>query len=341
MKNTVSCFMYSLVLLVLSVISNPGAAGEKSADDPFHYSVNLPQSYNESTRTYPVIFLIDSSPFYKGDYFGETTETIRRLEKFHDFPETIIVEVEVKQLYRYVTRERNTLSDWLGMELSPLIAKQYRTQTRNVIVGFSYTAGGLMNSVALRKNSFSTVISLSPVFESVRDVPAALSNVDLVPRNLAVFGNENHRLIQFYQPLLKSSDTAELSIISLPQENHQSVLVPGLRASLLRTFSDYQLPSYSSFLEHDYTPQTLMELFKHRTVAYGVAPEPSALSDLFLEAAKVYTQMGKFELAEQHWRFTESEHKSYFIAQIIDELERGQQVELAQKARALRQKLGL
>jgi len=58
-------------------------------------------------------FFVDSSPLYKGDYFNLAAETIRRLEKFHEFPQTIIVEVEVKQLWRYVTRDRNMLSDWL------------------------------------------------------------------------------------------------------------------------------------------------------------------------------------------------------------------------------------
>ncbi len=341
MNNKFSLLMYILVLVALTVLSIPSSAEENADDAPFNYSVNLPQSYNESTRSYPVIFLIDSSPFYKGAYFTDATTTIRRLEKFNEFPETIVVTVEVTQLYRYVTRDRKMLSDWLIHKLGPLIAEQYRTLKHNTIVGFSYTAGGLLNSIALRESLFTAIISLSPVFESVSDIPETIACVNAPPQNYVVFGNENHRFMQFYRTLLASQGKADFSVISLPQETHQSALIPGLRASLLSTFANYQLPSYSAFVAHDYTPQALMELFKLRTLAYGIAPEPSELSDITLAAAKTYTRLGKFELAEQHWRFTESEHKSYFMAQIIDELERGQQVDLAQQARALLEELDL
>lgn len=341
MNNKFSLLVSSVALFALSMLANSSAAGEKSTDDPFHYSVDLPQSYDDSRRSYPVIFLVDSSPFYKGDYFSEATEAIRRLEKFHEFPQSIIVDVEVKQLWRYVTRDRNMLSDWLSSELGPRIAKQYRTLKRNSIVSFSYTAGGLMNSLALRESPFTTMISLSPVFDSVSDVPETLANADTLPKNYVVFGNENHRLMQFYKPLLESQSNADLSIISLPHENHQSAFIPGLRAALLSAFSDYQLPSYVEFKRRDYTVQDLMELLKQRTIHYRTAPEPSLLSELALAAAKTYTQLGKFELAEQHWRFSESEHKSYFMTQIIEEFERNKQTEFAAHAKELSHRLGL
>ncbi|RUO41988.1 hypothetical protein CWE22_07555 [Pseudidiomarina aestuarii] len=341
MNNKFSFLMYSVALFALSILSSPSAAEEKPTDEPFHYSVNLPQSYNDSNRSYPVIFLVDSGPFYKGDYFNEAVEAIRRLEEFHEFPQTIIVDVEVKQLWRHVTRDRNMLSEWLSSELAPLIAKQYRTLKRNSIVGFSYTAGGLMNSLALRESPFTTIISLSPVFDSISDIPEELANDNMLRQHFVVFGNESHRLMQFYKPLLDSQSNADLSIISLPQENHQSALIPGLRAALLQAHSDYQLPSYKQFTQRDYKVQDLMEILKQRTIDYGAAPESSLLSELTLAAAETYTQLGKFELAEQHWRFTESEHKSYFMTQIIAEFERNNQTEWAARAKSLSQRLDL
>lgn len=341
MKEILSNLLYSWAFLVLGLLATPSSAEEVPSENHFHYAVNLPQSYDDSTRSYPVIFLVDSSPFYRGGYFSEAAEAIRRLEEFHEFPQTIIVNVEVKQLWRYVTRDRNMLSDWLISELSPRIAKQYRTLKRNSIVSFSYTAGGLMNSLALRESPFTAIISLSPVFDSVSDVPETLASVDTLPENYVVFGNESHRLMQFYKPLLESQSDADLSIISLPHENHQSAFIPGLRAALLNAFSDYQLPSYVQFTQRDYTVQDLMELLKQRTIDYRTAPEPSLPSELTLAAAKTYTQLGKFELAEQHWRFTESKHKSYFMAQIIAEFERNNQLELAARAKTLSQRLGL
>lgn len=341
MNSTFNLLLLSLMLVALSALSNPSAAKEKVTEAPFRYSVNLPQSYHESNLSYPVIFLIDSTPFYKGTYFTDTTSAIRRLERFNAFPETIVVKVEVSQLYRYATRDRNKLNDWLALELGPLIAAQYRTLERNAIVGFSYTAGGLMNSIALRDSPFTAIISLSPVFESVSDIPEAVPSVAQLPFHFVVFGNEHHRFMQFYRPLLATQNSTDFSVISLPHENHQSVLIPGLRRALLRTFADYQLPDYSAFVTHNYTPQALAELLKLRKRTYGVAPVPSALSDITLTAAITYSRLGKFELAEQHWRVTESQHKSYFINQIIDELERGQHTDFAQRARALRKKLDL
>ncbi|HEY9031455.1 MAG TPA: alpha/beta hydrolase-fold protein [Kangiella sp.] len=309
----------------------------------FKYSVHLPISYAKSeSRSYPVVYLIDSNSFYLGDYFTDAQDAIRQLEKFHDIPESIIVDVKIDKLYQNVTSDRNKLTQWLTTDLTQQISNGYRTHNQQTVIGFSYTAGGLMNSLALQENPFTALISLSPVFESVDDIPSSLSNPRLNTEHYIVFGNEEHRLMEFYQPLWESADSkASLSIISHPRANHQSVLIPGLRDALLATFQSYHMPSYAEFSHRDYTPQELTELFKKRKAQYGVESSSAEFSELATTAAKIYTKAGKFDLAEQHWRNSDSEHKSYFIEQIISEFERSKQSILADKARNLRQNLDL
>lgn len=321
----------------------PSQAKVLSMSDNFKYVVHLPISYAKSeSRSYPVVYLIDSSSFYLGDYFTDAQDAIRQLEKFHDIPESIIVDVKIDKLYQNVTSDRNKLRQWLTTDLTQQISNKYRTHNQQTVIGFSYTAGGLMNSLALQENPFSTLISLSPVFESVGDIPSSLPNPRLNTEHYVVFGNEEHRLMEFYQPLWESADSkASLSIISHPQENHQSVLIPGLRDALLATFQSYHMPSYAEFSRRDYTPQELTELFKKRKAQYGIESSSAEFSELATTAARIYTKAGKFDLAEQHWRNSDSEHKSYFIEQIVAEFERGNQPILADKTRKLRNNLGL
>lgn len=332
-----------IIFIFLILLSFSGQAkllleipDEEALDDE-EVQVFLPSSYNTSgDRKYPVIYLLDSSPFYKGDFAKEGVETIRQLELLHDFPETIIVHLKFEKLYQAVTTKRKALNSWFQHVVQPELKEQYRALNKSVFIGFSYSAAWTSAELALSDSPITELISISPVFDSINYVQLPAKEISNVSNLTIIYGNEEARMIETFKPIWeKLGLDKRVKVYTLEQENHQSVYLPGLRKGLLKAFRDYQGPSYKQLASESWTPAMVDEYFASRYEHYNVKSTLEELSHLSTMIAKTLTERGDLVLAKQHWNRSNSPHKRYFIEQISDKLKASGQIELAHKVTKL------
>lgn len=124
----------------------------KIVSDEFKISVSLPKGYNESTKSYPVLYLLDANIF-----FGMVTDTVRLLQYGNEVPELIVVGIGYpNESEHLVLRNRDYLPTYNDMseksggankflafiidELMPDIEKKYRINVNDsVLAGDSYS----------------------------------------------------------------------------------------------------------------------------------------------------------------------------------------------------------
>ena len=163
--------------------SHPLALGEtidihsKILSENRTLNIYLPQGYSQdSTRTYPVIYLLDGS-------IDEDILHIAGLVQFGSFlwikmiPETIVVgisNIDRKRDFTFPTNNKKDKEDFpttgesekfikfIGSELQPLIDKEYKTASAKTLIGQSL--GGLLATEILFKQPelFDNYIIVSP-----------------------------------------------------------------------------------------------------------------------------------------------------------------------------------
>ena len=140
--------------------------------DTYIIRVNLPQSYTENERIYPVLYQLD----------GETTtgsviKSYKNLTATNHIQEFIIVTIDYKFDNKRVRDYTPTalsgfdesggavkFLNFLRLELSPYINSKYRTNQINTLRGHSL--GGLFASYALFKNNDTDAIFSNFIIES-------------------------------------------------------------------------------------------------------------------------------------------------------------------------------
>ncbi|MCK5455876.1 MAG: alpha/beta hydrolase [Melioribacteraceae bacterium] len=149
----------------------------KIIDDDYYLYIKLPSSYNDSDKTYPVIYLLD------GDIaFTMAWSTVRYLQYGKHLPEVIIVGIGYGSLLSSAEenmRERDyTISkladrknsgggenflNFLKTELIPYIDSEYRTNPQERVIN-GYSFGGLlvMYSFIKEHDLFSGYVAGSP-----------------------------------------------------------------------------------------------------------------------------------------------------------------------------------
>ncbi|OGU66711.1 MAG: hypothetical protein A2W30_10160 [Ignavibacteria bacterium RBG_16_36_9] len=142
----------------------------KSVDDTFHVFISLPNSYNDSEKNYPVLYVLD------GDIaFGMAASIARYLQIGENIPELIIVGIGYGALdksggekrrrdYRpTTTRGAENFLKFLEDELIPIIDTNYRTVPKDRTIN-GYSIGGLFGLYTLftRPETFSRYIIGSP-----------------------------------------------------------------------------------------------------------------------------------------------------------------------------------
>ncbi len=172
--------------------------------------IYTPDSYDQSTATYPVIYLLD------GDgHLLHTAGTTQFLARNGKMPEAIIVGLPNTDRTRDLTPAlsspnenfptaggADTFLSFIGDELAPYIEANYRTAPYRILIGHSF--GGLfsVNALMKRPELFNAHISISPSLW--------WDNKGLLPK-AEVFFDENRQLKNFYYMTMGNEGGAMLS----------------------------------------------------------------------------------------------------------------------------------
>ncbi len=183
-----------LALIAVAVLSPAGIA-QTSASGPVPFvfgevhtirsvilhqdrilNVHLPGGYNDSTASYPVVYVLDGSA---DEDFPHIAGLMQFMNMYDLFPKSIVVGIANVGRSRYHDFTSPTMGDsdlvwvptgggsaafidYIASEVQPFISKQYRTSARCTIIGQSL--GGLLATEILftRPELFDDYILVSP-----------------------------------------------------------------------------------------------------------------------------------------------------------------------------------
>jgi len=339
-----------LLVIILVCISTIAAQGKETLKLIEHsglegalVNIYLPEDYKvDKDRKFPVIYMIDNNPFYKGEFTESAIRTIRELELLNDFPSTIIIDIKLKKLYSAVTHNRETLNEWLNTLVFPTVASQFRVHERSVFIGYSYSAAWTAADLSLNSFAVTDVLNISPVFENygyLENTGVQPSKSKHAPNIITIYGNEELRMLEQLESVWSRFERTSRAVIVLEQENHQSVFLPGLRIGLLKIFSSFQMPTYKGLVENLWTIEMVDSFFEDREKNYGVKVTEDELSSLSTKVAIIVTEQGYIDVAEKHWHRSQTPHKAYFLKQIYNKLIIDGKPEQANKVKSLSERL--
>ena len=200
-----TCCLFSLLLIVsfaLPTVAEPVVIGETSTiqseilDEQRGLMVHLPDGYETSQASYPVVYLLDAR-----SNFHHTTGTIKALSRAGHVPDMIVVAIMNTDRTRDLTPTADSPDEetgevemptaggadnflrFINEELIPHVEKTYRTAPFRILIGHSF--GGLFAIHALVEspNTFDAYIAISPSLhwddgELVERAEAAFANVE-------------------------------------------------------------------------------------------------------------------------------------------------------------------
>lgn len=224
--------------------------------------IHLPDSYNQGSKRYPVMFVLDG-----GDYFEPFAGIVKYLTLFEMIPEMIVVAIAHgdRMLEFTYTKANEKTGNWpssggaesfrkfLSDELIPFIDSSYRTHPFRILVGHSL--GGLfaVETLSRSPNLFQATIALSPSlywnqFEWLKKAEAFLARHDSLKHYLFISGEPKDEEQTAYLDEFKNMVDAKVpndfsyEYRCFPDEDHGSVALPGLFANLKQLFQGWRFP---------------------------------------------------------------------------------------------------
>jgi hypothetical protein len=145
--------------------------------------VNLPKDYNDSDKSYPVIYRLDGD----FDLFIETVGAVNRLVYAEELmPEVIVVMIENTNRNRDMMPTQTSFFKsepgaekfkcFIENELKPYVNDSYRTTNENILCGQSLSAIFTLYYFLTSPNSFDSFIACSGGFPDCEDYFIKLTN---------------------------------------------------------------------------------------------------------------------------------------------------------------------
>lgn len=293
------------------------------------FFVRLPDDYHQTKRDYPVIYLLDANnetlTYMKNLYFHSVTQ-IERLMHHGDIPQSIIVGIPFKssQWYNNVVGNSKPYQDYLTHELSPHINNHYRTLNNNTLIGQSYSAVFVINTLAKSKDTFNSYIAIEPVLangeleKSIANYKSTLvkkANLQIIMAG-AIMLHEAQELSEQITTLTAKKVNVNLEIFSA--ESHGSVYYPALNSALRRNFKDYRQPEKEQILSANFGYKSLIEYFEKRAEKYQVETSEQQFQSAVFNTIFYQLKAKKFEQAFALWHVWQSPYKVYNANRVIN-----------------------
>lgn len=292
------------------------------------FYVRLPQGYQQSKRNYPVIYLLDANnetlTYMENLYFHSVTQ-IERLMQHGDIPESIIVGVPFKSNHWYsnVVGNPKPFRDYLTKELSTYIRDNYRTSNNRILIGQSYSAVFVINTLSYSGNSFNSYIAIEPVLASgeLEKAIANYQNISVAESDLQIIMGGAimlHEAQELSKQLAGSNvKGVNISLETFPLESHGSVYYPALNSALRKHFKDYRQPDKALILSSNFGHKELVAYYEERAAKYQVETSDRQFQSAVFETIFHYLQEKKFEQAFALWPVWQSPYKVYNANRII------------------------
>jgi len=224
--------------------------------------VNLPEGYNETTNSYPVLYIL-----YGGQpqgYFAEAVHIVGRLNEASRIPDMIIVGVKNTDRYRDclpINRngEPGGADNFLKFfieELIPFVDKSYRTKNFRILLGPQ--AGAAFSVYALMENPelFRVNIITNPFWiRSNREYmltkandffskEGLLDNFLFMTNNTSGDNEATMEYLRKFTTIVEEGKKRDFTLILNPLEKREVGIIssPGLKKGLETFFEKYKFP---------------------------------------------------------------------------------------------------
>jgi uncharacterized protein len=224
--------------------------------------VNLPQGYDETTNSYPVLYIL-----YGGNpqgYFAEAVHIVERLNEASRIPDMIIVGVKNTDRYRdCLAINRNgepggaeNFLKFFTKELIPFVNQSYRTKDFRILLGPQ--AGAAFSVYALMEKSelFKVNIVTNPFWiRSNREYmltkandffskEGSLDNFLFITNNASGDNEATMEYLRKFTTIVEEGKKRDFTLILNPLEKREVGIIPspGLRKGLETFFEKYKFP---------------------------------------------------------------------------------------------------
>jgi len=222
--------------------------------------IHLPKDYDDSGKSYPVIYLLDGN-----GHFRHATTSVEYMQSQGLMPNAIVVGItnEPGQRSRDLGEGSNNFWSYIKSEVVPFINNNYRASGHKTIFGHSMAGAFVMRGLLNDSTWFDSYIAASPgmEIEMLTDYKSYFNAKnkklsDLEGRSffysmadISAEGKENVEIASQLETLLKeqSQDNFSWGYRFLPQQIHMTTPPITFYEGITQTFLDYQAPAISTY----------------------------------------------------------------------------------------------
>ncbi|MCT4614716.1 MAG: alpha/beta hydrolase-fold protein [Marinifilaceae bacterium] len=245
-KNLVSTSVYSTVL-----------------KEKRELKILLPSEFQNTYFSYPVIYLLDAE-----SNFGTGVEVLSFLMDNHFIPPHVVVGVPNTDRFRDMTPVDSVLNKTifptrggadtflkaLETDIFPFISKQYRGNSRRLVLGHNYSGLFVMHAFISRPELFDRFMAFSPILwwndtAMVNDMDQFLTENSSIRKHLFVsFAKEAKNMLEACKDITKLMEQKAPGDLKwkyewMPDEDHYSLYRKSLMRGMEIIFKDYKYPS--------------------------------------------------------------------------------------------------
>jgi len=246
--------------------------------------IHLPKNYQESSKQYPVLYVLDGNSHFKHAVLATDT-----LQRYDMMPESIIVAIpnNTGKRNRDVSKGRDKFSAFIKQEVMTYIDKNYKTSGHNTLFGHSSMGFVTLELFANEQQLFDNYIAASPAVgttdtELLKQIEQLLTHNQLNNKSLYFTVTDKNREIPGFTDgainLAKLfTEKAPKDLLwkynFIPGQQHMTTPYITLYEGLSMVFNDYQTPvyaNYQDFFERG-AMQGFTELYLKRGKKYNIS----------------------------------------------------------------------
>lgn len=248
--------------------------------------VYLPKGYSESSKYYPVLYLLDGK-----NWFLQGVSLVKNFREFDYIPDLIVVGIDTSDDgRRQFFNQSQRLSNFLNEEVITYIDKSYRTSNSRLLFGWQFAGSFALSQIIDSNNKFSGYILASPF-------PLNGARLTQIKRGSQTL-NSTDKFLFF------ASHPKEASVVDGTDELNKFLL--GLRPEALRwQYMQLKMPVTSS-IAHRYSPID--------TLFHGLLTYYSDYSNLEFDTLEEFQNYGGIEAVE---KFYKNKGKKYGVVSEI------------------------
>lgn len=258
--------------------------------------VLLPNEYDNTYYKYPSIYLLDAET-----NFDMGIEILSFLMDNHFIPPHIVVGLPNTDRFRDMTpvdsimnknifKTRGGADNFiksLEQDIFPFMAKNFRSNSKRLVMGHSYSGLFVVHAFSTRPDLFDTYMAFSPILwwnnkAIVKDVESFLTENSSIRKHFFIsFAEEAEEMLKSCKAIILALETKSPTDLKwhygwMPDESHYTLFRKSLMQGMETIFVDYKFPDEQLLIDKgvvvatDYTREILLNYGRKEMLPYSL-----------------------------------------------------------------------